>query len=32
MQIKYDKDTDILTIRLSDKKPVESEHLIDGLR
>jgi len=28
MQIKYDKETDILTIRLSDKKPFESEHLI----
>ncbi len=29
MHIKYDKDTDILTIKLSDKKPVESEHLIN---
>jgi len=29
MQVKYDKDTDILTIKLSDKKPVESEHLVE---
>jgi uncharacterized protein YuzE len=29
MQIKYDKDTNTLTIRLSDKKPVESENLIN---
>ncbi len=29
MQIKYDKDTDILVIKLTDKKPVESEHLIE---
>ncbi|MDQ7056431.1 MAG: DUF2283 domain-containing protein [Persephonella sp.] len=29
MQIKYDKEDDILTIKLSDKKPVESEHLIE---
>ncbi|SNZ10143.1 Uncharacterized protein YuzE [Persephonella hydrogeniphila] len=28
MQVKYDKDTDILTIKLSDKRPVESEHLV----
>ncbi|HHG73981.1 MAG TPA: DUF2283 domain-containing protein [Persephonella sp.] len=29
MQVKYDKDTDILTIKLSDKRPVESEHLVE---
>ena len=29
MQIRYDKDTDILVIKLTDKKPVESEHLIE---
>jgi len=29
MQVKYDKETDILTIKLSDKYPVESEHLED---
>ncbi len=29
MQVKYDKETDILTIKLSDKKPVESEHLVE---
>lgn len=29
MQIKYDKETDILTIRFSEKNPVESEHLIN---
>lgn len=29
MQINYDKDVDVLTIDFSDKKPIESEHLID---
>ncbi|WP_457634586.1 DUF2283 domain-containing protein [Persephonella sp.] len=29
MQVKYDKDTYILTIKLSDKQPVESEHLVE---
>jgi uncharacterized protein YuzE len=29
MQVKYDKNTDILTIKLSDKRPVESEHLVE---
>ena len=29
MRIKYDKDTDILTIRFTDKKPVESEHFVE---
>ena len=29
MQIKYDKDTDILIVKFSNKKPVESEHLIE---
>ncbi|MBK3333403.1 DUF2283 domain-containing protein [Persephonella atlantica] len=28
-RIKYDKENDILTIKLSDKKPIESEHLIE---
>ncbi len=28
-RIKYDKEDDILTIKLSDKKPIESEHLIE---
>jgi len=29
MQIKYDKNTDILTIRFTDKKPVDSEHFVE---
>ncbi len=29
MQVKYDIETDILVIKLSNKKPVESEHLVE---
>ena len=29
MQINYDKEVDILTIDFTEKKPIESEHLID---